>query len=164
MLLVSSMSISIFCHGALISCVAKLVHNFISKLVVIIACVGTTGVWSSFLVTQFFSDSFMGNAAWGQEKDRMGNKKLIYVYLLFLMLLLDLYRDSEKQVLAENGSSMLFTVPIYASESVSTSSTCSYAFLRWWNAISKLWTRLNLIPSVYISYPEIVTCANFECS
>ena len=73
----------------------------------------------------------MGNAAWGQEKDRMGNKKLIYVYLLFLMLLLDLYRDSEKQVLAENGSSMLFTVPIYASESVSTISTCSYAFLRW---------------------------------
>ena len=60
----------------------------------------------------------MGNAAWGQEKDRMGNKKLIYVYLLFLMLLLDLYRDSEKQVLAENGSSMLFTVHIYA-------------FLRW---------------------------------
>ena len=55
----------------------------------------------------------MGNAAWGQEKDRMGNKKLIYVYLLFLMLLLDLYRDSEKQVLAENGSSMLFMVPIY---------------------------------------------------
>ena len=89
-------------------------------------CRHTTGVWSSFLVTQFFSDSFMGNAAWGQEKDRMGNKKLIYVYLLFLMLLLDLYRDSEKQVLAENGSSMLFMVPIYASESVSTISTCSY--------------------------------------
>ena len=73
------------------------------------------------------------------------------------MLLLDLDKDSDKQVLAWRGS-QLFMVPVYASESVSTSSTCSYGYLRCRNAISSTRFAFN---SKY--FDKILLSVVFHC-